>query len=201
MKKSICTLTLALALCLGLCACGGNSFAGGTWTPVEDKEFVLEEYTAAADIQEVPKDWKLPADVTIGDSTRTEVKNDLLLWGEIVDSNLNGFKVARYEGAETLTPVYEFKDGVTVGWQPFFSPDGTKLAFPWQTDPASTDWKLRVVDLETGKDGDLDLPEWDGGRDLLLASWQDDSTLQVTLTSTKIDSENVPGTWTYALPG
>ena len=160
-------LALALFLAVGLCACGVSqppSIAGGTWTRLEeppDQDQMWDSYTYSVSGRGVPEDWNLP-EGTIGPFTRTEICSDWILYGDYHDMVLlDGFTVSRYTDG-TLHPVYTFDEGMTVTWQRFFSPDGTKLVFPWKTDLGSPQWRIRVVDLSTGGETDLDIPEWEG---------------------------------------
>ncbi len=174
---------LMLALVLGLGACTGTAPAapdvkldGGTWTAVADQTFHVDDYAAPAAVRTVPADWVLPEDLTFGENTRIEVCGDYLLYGPYDGSVLNGFTVVRYDGEGTVTPVYQFTDGVTVTWQ-----------------------HLRVVDLDSGKAEDLTLPEGAGSRDLLLCLWNRDLTITAVDTNYD-DGANKPLTWTYAFP-
>ena len=96
--------------------------------------------------------------------------------------------------------VYTFDEGMTVTWQRFFSPDGTKLVFPWKTDLGSPQWRIRVVDLSTGGETDLDIPEWEGETEVLLVKWQDDTTLQATACQFTSSAAGRMASWTYAVP-
>ena len=166
------------------------------------------DYTAEEDRTAVPDDWTLPAG-TLDAFTRTEVKGDLLLYGPYAETVMaEGFTVARYaDGA--LTPVYTFQEGMTPTWQQFFSPDGTRLAFPWepvfQSEADIGQWKLRVVDLSDGSETDLALPDWPGHtKEMVCTRWLDDQTLQVSaydLTALQVGEEGGSVTWTCALAG
>ena len=168
----------------------------------------LRVYAAEEDRTAVPDDWTLPAG-TLDDATRTEVKGDLLLYGPYAETAMaEGFTVARYaDGA--LTPVYTFQEGMTPTWQQFFSPDGTRLAFPWepvfQSEADIGQWKLRVVDLSDGSETDLALPDWPGHtKEMVCTRWLDDQTLQVSaydLTALQAGEEGGSVTWTCALAG
>ena len=213
MKRILPALMLALVLSLGLGACAGTAPAapdvkldGGTWTAVADQPFHVDDYAAPAAVRTVPADWVLPEDLTFGENTRIEVCGNYLLYGAYEGSALNGFTVVRYDGEGTVTPVYQFTDGVTVTWQSFFHPagegdafPGVRLAFPWMAAPAAETWSLRVVDLDSGKAEDLTLPEGAGSRDLLLCLWNRDLTITAVDTNYD-DGANKPLTWTYAFP-
>lgn len=169
----------------------------------------LQDYAAGDALTAIPENWTLPAG-TLGDFTRTEVKNDLLLYGESYETVMpEGFSVARYADGE-LTPVYTFGDGATVTWQAFFSPDGTKIAFPWtpwegEQGIQAGDWQVRVVDLGTGEETDLTLPAWEGhSQEMVCVQWLDDHALQVTaydLTAMQSGAADASITWTCTLAG
>ena len=198
-------LALALFLAVGLCACGVSqppSIAGGTWTRLEeppDQDQMWDSYTYSVSGRGVPEDWNLP-EGTIGPFTRTEICSDWILYGDYHDMVLlDGFTVSRYTDG-TLHPVYTFDEGMTVTWQRFFSPDGTKLVFPWKTDLGSPQWRIRVVDLSTGGETDLDIPEWEGETEVLLVKWQDDTTIQATACQFTSSAAGRMASWTYAVP-
>lgn len=169
----------------------------------------LQDYAAGDALTAIPENWTLPAG-TLGDFTRTEVKNDLLLYGESYETVMpEGFSVARYADGE-LTPVYTFGDGATVTWQAFFSPDGTQIAFPWapwegEQGIQAEDWQVRVVDLGTGEETDLPLPAWEGhSQEMVCVQWLDDHALQVTaydLTAMQSGAADASITWTCTLAG
>lgn len=79
-RKKILALSLVLALSLALCACGesgGNDTAdqagplsGGTWTEQPDGSTDPMEYMTTILQDDIPEDWTLPEDVSIGSQTR-----------------------------------------------------------------------------------------------------------------------------------
>ena len=79
MKPPPRVLGLALALSLALCACGesgGNDTAdqagplsGGTWTEQPDGSTDPMEYMTTILQDDIPEDWTLPEDVSIGSPT------------------------------------------------------------------------------------------------------------------------------------
>lgn len=210
MKRRWFIVCLCLLLSLFLCACQDGeqpetaSFDGGTWTRLEDRTLNMQEYAYQSEDTHIPDDWTLPAG-TVGGFTRTEVKGDLLLYGEYQEMVMDqGFTVARYADG-TLTPVYTFEAGLTMTWQKFFSPDGTKLVIPWkpQTDlenPSDTAWQLRIVDLSTGREEDLSLPPTERPTGILFAKWLDETTLEVTAAGDDLYENPLQPAWTYALP-
>ena len=199
-RHSVCLL-LALGLCLALCACGGSSsLTGGTWTPVEDEPFQLEDYMFE-DPDPIDTVEDLPPELASADLNVMQILGNMQVNGVQKGQVLEQVTVSRIESNGKMTQVYAFQDGVTVTWHEFFCPDTTKVMFPWRTDPESIDWKLRIVDLTTGEEADIPLPEWDGTTELLLARWLDNTTLQVAQTALSFsDSVNPPGIWTYTLP-
>lgn len=212
MKRRWFVLCLCLLLSLLLCACQDQeqpetaSFDGGTWTRLEDRTLNMQEYAYQSEDAYIPADWTLP-EGTVGEFTRKEVKGDLLLYGWYQETVMDqGFTVARYDDG-TLTPVYTFGAGITVTWQKFFCPDGTKLVFPWKAradieNPSDTpeEWRLRVVDLATGREEDLSLPPTEEPTALLLAKWLDNTTLEVTAAGEDLYENPLQPAWIYALP-
>ena len=118
MKRTVFLMSLCLVLSLGISACQQDQPAsadGETWVAQEDAVLSLQDYAAAEESQQIPADWTLP-EGTVGGSTRVEVKGDLLLYGEYEETVLpEGFTVARYADG-TLTPVYNFDDGIAMTW-------------------------------------------------------------------------------------
>lgn len=181
---------------------------GALWVRTQEAPG-LQDYAAEDALTAIPENWTLPAG-TLGDFTRTEVKNDLLLYGESYETVMpEGFSVARYADGG-LTPVYTFEDGATVTWQAFFSPDGTQIAFPWapwegEQGIQAEDWQVRVVDLGTGEETDLTLPAWEGHpQEMVCVQWIDDHALQVTaydLTAMQSGAADASITWTCTLAG
>ena len=181
---------------------------GALWVRTQEAPG-LQDYAAEDALTAIPENWTLPAG-TLGDFTWTEVKNDLLLYGESYETVMpEGFSVARYADGE-LTPVYTFGDGATVTWQAFFSPDGTQIAFPWapwegEQGIQAGDWQVRVVDLGTGEETDLTLPAWEGhSQEMVCVQWIDDHALQVTaydLTAMQSGAADASITWTCTLAG
>ena len=181
---------------------------GALWVRTQEAPG-LQDYAAEDALTAIPENWTLPAG-TLGDFTRTEVKNDLLLYGESYETVMpEGFSVARYADGG-LTPVYTFGDGATVTWQAFFSPDGTQIAFPWapwegEQGIQAGDWQVRVVDLGTGEETDLTLPAWEGhSQEMVCVQWIDDHALQVTaydLTAMQSGAADASITWTCTLAG
>lgn len=202
------TFPLLLALLLGLSACAAPSAApaapvldGGVWTTETDRSFSVDAYTASQEIRAVPADWVLPDDLRPEGNVRTEASGDQLLRGSFDGSSLNGFTVVKYLGENKVRRIYTFSDGITVVWQPFFSPDGGRIAFPWKAAPSDAAWNLRVADLSSGGAEDLTLPAGAAGRDLLLCAWQEDGALLVTSVNMDYDAaENSPRTWLYTFP-
>lgn len=181
---------------------------GALWVRTQEAPG-LQDYAAEDALTAIPENWTLPAG-TLGDFTRTEVKNDLLLYGESYETVMpEGFSVARYADGG-LTPVYTFGDGATVTWQAFFSPDGTQIAFPWapwegEQGIQAGDWQVRVVDLGTGEETDLTLPAWEGhSQEMVCVQWIDDHALRVTaydLTAMQSGAADASITWTCTLAG
>ena len=181
---------------------------GALWVRTQEAPG-LQDYAAEDALTAIPENWTLPAG-TLGDFTRTEVKNDLLLYGESYETVMpEGFSVARYADGG-LTPVYTFGDGATVTWQAFFSPDGTQIAFPWapwegEQGIQAGDWQVRVVDLGTGEETDLTLPAWEGhSQEMVCVQWIGDHALQVTaydLTAMQSGAADASITWTCTLAG
>lgn len=221
MKRNVLALSLALVLALALCACGGSEdgkLAGGTWTQTEEDMSDLNAFMSsykAEDMQgPIPADWTLPESFTVGETTRIEVNGDKILYGEFDPEKgvMDGFTVATYADGE-LSELYTFKSGVVRSWQRFFSPDGTKLVVAWAKDADATDWNVTLVDLTTGGQSQLELPEMtftvrneETGEEetktpeFLLPKWQDDSTLVLT-GCPKVFTDSVkPITYTYTLP-
>ena len=113
---------------------------------------------------------------------------------------MDGITFSVWDGeSRTLTPVYQFEDGCALAFQQFFSPDGSKAAFPWKPDTTPEgDWLIRVVDMETGETQDLTPPQWDTDAEatILVSRWLDDGTLSVTETEDLADGSNCIA-WTY----
>ena len=188
MKKVFAILSLGLLLSLALCACGteeapSSGSGEGIWSQVTDANWTASDYGSGQGVEAIPADWTLPEDLDMGENPRIAVCGDLLLYGPSYETAmLEGFTVARYEAGQ-LTPIYTFDEGMTVTWQAFFSPDGQHLVFPWKTEPASQTWTLRVVDLATGVEEDLEPPQWEKDTDVLFVKWHDETTLQVSAMS------------------
>ncbi len=204
MKRTVFLMSLCLVLSLGISACQQDQPAsadGETWVAQEDAVLSLQDYAAAEESQQIPADWTLP-EGTVGGSTRVEVKGDLLLYGEYEETVLpEGFTVARYADG-TLTPVYNFDDGIAMTWQQFFSPDGKKLAILWFAEApavAQEQWKLRVVDLSSGAETDLDLPEREDPVGIVCVKWLDQRTLQLASAGEDLTKDETAKVWTYTL--
>lgn len=220
-KRLALSLALVMALALALSACGGSSddgkLAGGTWTEstetISDMATFIAGYRADDIKGPVPADWTLPEEVTVGENTRIEISGDKILYGEYNDEGLmDGFTVATYADG-TLTRTYEFKSGVVRSWQRFFSPDGTKLVAVWAKDADGAAWNVTLVDLTTGGESQLEVPEMtftvrnqETGEEetktaeFLLPKWQDDSTLVLTGCPKEFNDEVQPITYLYTLP-
>lgn len=227
-RKKILALSLVLALALALCACGESGGGGGaaaqpgpqstgTWTEQPDGSTDPMEYMTTTLQDEIPAEWTLPEDVTIGSQTRVEVKGDKILYGEVGESGfVENITVAQYaDGA--LNTLYSFDDGVMRSYQRFFSPDGSKIVLAWAPSAEETDsWNVTLVDLATGQASKLDLPEMtfpvtvtgENGEtseetmapQLLLVKWQDDQNLVVLGSLETYTSTQGPYIWLYTLP-
>lgn len=227
-RKRILALSLVLALSLALCACGesgGNDTAdqagplsGGTWTEQPDGSTDPMEYMTTILQDDIPEDWTLPEDVSIGSQTRVEIQGDKILYGETIDGGLiQDLTVAQYADG-SLTTLYHFDGGVVRSWQQFFSPDGSKIVLAWAPSAEETDqWNLSVVDLSTGEASMVDLPEMTfpvtitneetgetseetKNAELLLVKWQDDSNLVVLGSLQNYSTTQAPYIWLYTLP-
>lgn len=227
-RKKILALSLVLALSLALCACGesgGNDTAdqagplsGGTWTEQPDGSTDPMEYMTTILQDDIPEDWTLPEDVTIGSQTRVEIQGDKILYGETIDGGLiQDLTVAQYADG-SLTTLYHFDGGVVRSWQQFFSPDGSKIVLAWAPSAEEIDqWNLSVVDLSTGEASMVDLPEMTfpvtitneetgetseetKNAELLLVMWQDDSNLVVLGSLQNYSTTQAPYIWLYTLP-
>ena len=226
-RKKILALSLVLALSLALCACGesgGNDTAdqagplsGGTWTEQPDGSTDPMEYMTTILQDDIPEDWTLPEDVSIGSQTRVEIQGDKILYGETIDGGLiQDLTVAQYADG-SLTTLYHFDGGVVRSWQLFFSPDGSKIVLAWAPSAEETDqWNLSVVDLSTGEASMVDLPEMTfpvtitneetgetseetKNAELLLVKWQDDSNLVVLGSLQNYSTTQAPYIWLYTL--
>lgn len=141
---------------------------------------------------------KLDADIDA--YTMVAVQDGVVAYGGLYETVLpDGVTFARWDGDETLEPVYQFQDGDALSFQQFFSPDGTKAVLPWCPQVPSADWTVRLIDLSIGQAQDLTLPAWSeqDAIHVLYARWLDDSTLQITAVTPE-EEETV--TWQYALP-
>jgi hypothetical protein len=106
---------------------------------------------------------------------------------------------ARWNGDETLTLIHTFDEGIALGFQQFFSPDGTKAVMSWIPEVPDTDWKVRIIDLETGDYLDVTPPEIESEEPIILFSrWIDDSTLLITASDMLPDGYCTA--WEYTLP-
>ena len=127
----------------------------------------------------IPENWTLPAG-TLGDFTRTEVKNDLLLYGESYETVMpEGFSVARYADGG-LTPVYTFGTGPPSPGRHSSAPTARRSPslgpLGGGTGIQAEDWQVRVVDLGTGEETDLTLPTWEGhSQEMVCVQWIDDT--------------------------
>jgi hypothetical protein len=132
--------------------------------------------------------------------TMITAQNGLIAFGSYYETILDDvITFARWNGDETLTILYEFRDGISFHTTHFFSPDGTKAAIGWTPEAPSTQWQVRIVDLETGNFQDVTPPGLESEEPLLLlVRWQDDSTLFVTATDMLPDGYTAA--WEYALP-
>lgn len=205
MKRTAWLLPLALLLALALGACGrvvgeeasNGETPQGIWSPVTDVNWRAEDYGQGTGLEAIPADWTLPQETDLGENPRIEVSGDLLLYGPSYETAMpEGFTVARYADG-TLTPVYTFDQGMTVTWQEFFSPDGKHIVFPWKTEATDGTWKIRVVDLDTGVEEDLEPPAWDQETDTLFVKWMDEANLQVSAMSTGGEDW---AHWVYTFP-
>lgn len=245
MKKQLCFLTTSLFLLL-LSACGGEP--AGTWTPVEDFQFTLEEAAGVdgtaftpdgfdparindPDHNYNPKGWldentvlctrsaedifddttELVAvtlegavtelDVEIDPYTMVTAQDGVVIYGKCYETALpDGVTFARWNGTEDLTPIYQFEDGAAITFQQFFSPDGTKAVMSWISEIPGNDWKVRIIDLNTGAFQDLTPPELEGGApEFLFSRWLDDGTILVTAASDLANGGDAAA-WEYSLP-
>lgn len=221
MKQKILALGLALVMALALCACGGSSedgkLAGGTWTESTEAIGNMANFTdsyRAEDLKgPIPADWTLPESFAVGDNTRVEISGDKILYGEFSeDGVMSSLTVATYADGE-LDPIYTFDGGVVRSWQRFFSPDGTKLVLVWAKDASAAEWNVTLVDLTTGGESQLELPEMtfttvnqETGEEetktaeFLLPKWQDDSNLVLTGCPKEFNDAIQPITYVYTLP-
>lgn len=131
----------------------------------------------------------------------TQVQNGSVAYAPYNEMVLeDGITFSVWDGeSRTLTPVYQFEDGCAWGFQQFFSPDGSRAAFPWKPDTTPEgSWQIRVVDMETGETQDLTPPQWDTDAEatILVSHWLDDGTLSVTETEDIADGSDCIA-WTY----
>jgi len=208
-RKKILALSLVLALSLALCACGesgGNDTAdqagplsGGTWTEQPDGSTDPMEYMTTILQDDIPEDWTLPEDVTIGSQTRVEIQGDKILYGETIDGGLiQDLTVAQYADG-SLTTLYHFDGGVVRSWQQFFSPDGSKIVLAWapsaEVDLPEMTFPVTITNEETGETS-----EETKNAELLLVKWQDDSNLVVLGSLQNYSTTQAPYIWLYTLP-
>ena len=136
-RKKILALSLVLALALALCACGESGGGGGaaaqpgpqstgTWTEQPDGSTDPMEYMTTTLQDEIPAEWTLPEDVTIGSQTRVEVKGDKILYGEVGESGfVENITVARDDSlshrGERSVVFYYYPGGENAQPQPFLT--------------------------------------------------------------------------------
>lgn len=214
-------LLLVLVLCLGLSACGdqagAGTLAGGTWTrsneEIQDVPAFMASYVTPDQRGPIPAGWTLPEDFPRGEDTRVEVRGDKILYGPCDEvGGVHGFTVATYADGQ-LRPIYQFDRGVVRTWQRFFSPDGTKLVAVWAKQAKATHWNVTLVDLATGEESRLKLPEMTftvydqkthrpkkKSPELILSKWQDDEHLIITGTLSQFSDSSKPISYTYTLP-
>ncbi len=132
--------------------------------------------------------------------TMITAQNGLVAFGSYYETILDDvITFARWNGDESLTILYEFRDGISFHTTHFFSPDGTKAVIGWTPEVPSTQWQVRIVDLKTGDYQDLTPPGLESEEPLLLlAHWQDDRTLFVS--ATDMLPNGYTAAWEYTLP-
>ncbi len=140
-------------------------------------------------------------DVVLDSTSLVAARDGVVLYAKTHDTALpDGITLARWDGTETLTPIYAFSDGSALTFQQFFSPDGSKALLSWCRDDADGAWKVRVIDLKTGDFLDLTPPETEGDAPAaLLSRWLDDQTILVTAPSDLADGSDAVA-WEYTLP-
>lgn len=121
-------------------------------------------------------------DVDIDAYTMVTAQNGVVVYAGYYETILNeGVTFARWDGDESLAPIHQFEEGTAISFQQFFSPDGTKAVMSWIPEVPDTDWKVRIIDLETGDYQDVTPPEIESDEPIILFShWIDDSTLLIT---------------------
>ena len=132
--------------------------------------------------------------------TMITAQNGLIAFGSYYETILDDvITFARWNGDETLTILYEFRDGISFHTTHFFSPDGTKAVIGWTPEVPSTQWQVRIVDLETGNFQDATPPGLESEEPVMpLARWKDDNTLFVIATDLLPDGYSAA--WEYTLP-
>ena len=89
--------------------------------------------------------------------TMITAQNGLVVFGSYYETILDDvITFARWNGDETLTILYEFRDGISFHTTHFISPDGTKAVIGWTPEVPSTQWQVRIVDSNANdvQDGD-----------------------------------------------
>ncbi|MBR2491160.1 MAG: hypothetical protein IKB65_06730 [Ruminiclostridium sp.] len=139
-------------------------------------------------------------DVDIDTYTMVTPQNGVVVFGSYYENILDDVVTfARWNGDETLTPIHTFDEGIALGFQQFFSPDGTKAVMSWIPEDPGTDWNVRIIDLETGDYQDVTPPEIESEEPILLFSrWTGDSTLLITASDMLPDG--YCAAWEYTLP-
>lgn len=139
-------------------------------------------------------------DVDIDTYTMVTAQNGVVVFGSYYENILDDVVTfARWNGDETLTLIHTFDEGIALGFQQFFSPDGTKAVMSWIPEDPGTDWKVRIIDLETGDYQDVTPPEIESEEPILLFSrWTGNSTLLITASDMLPDG--YCAAWEYTLP-
>lgn len=140
-------------------------------------------------------------DADVDAYTMVTAQNGVVIYGKYHETVLpNGVTFAQWEGTEDLTTIHQFEDGVAFTFQQFFCPDGSKAVMTWIPEVPGADWKVRIIDLETGDYQDLTPPEIEHEEPIVLfARWLDDRTILVTAAS-DLANGNDAAAWEYALP-
>lgn len=132
--------------------------------------------------------------------TMISAQDGVVVFGSYYENILDDAVIfARWNGDETLSVIHTFQEGIALGFQQFFSPDGTKAVMSWTPEVPNTDWKVRIIDLENGDYQDVTPPEFESQEPIILFSrWTGDSTLLITASDMLPDGYCTG--WEYALP-